>query len=67
VSLAELRAKYPLCDIWHVPVHIGPDAWCVKPKGSPIATHREDSPEALDKWLADRNGRADTVDTADEP
>ena len=57
--LEDLQARYPLCDVWRVPVLVGPDAWCCKPKGSPVATHREDSPEALGKWLADRDGRAD--------
>jgi hypothetical protein len=57
--LEKLQARGPLCDVWHVPVLVGPDAWCCKPKDSPVATHREDSLEALDKWLAGRNGRAD--------
>ena len=51
-QLAELQAKYPGWDVWKVPTYIGPTAWCVKPKGARIAVHREDSADALDKWLA---------------
>jgi hypothetical protein len=52
--LAGLRAGYPEWDVWHVRVLIGPDVWCCKPKGAPVATRQESSPDALEKWLGDQ-------------
>ena len=46
-QLAILRPNYPGWDIWVVRVLYGPDTWCARPKGSPIATINTDSPEHL--------------------
>lgn len=52
--LAELQAKYPAWDIWHVRALYGPGAWCVKPADTRIATHQEDSADELDEWLSEQ-------------
>jgi hypothetical protein len=54
-KLATLQAKHgDKWDVWKVPRTLGPTAWCVKPKGAQIATHNEDSAEALDTWLREQ-------------
>lgn len=45
---ARLSELFPDWDIWFVPVYLGPDAWCAKPKGSPIATINAHSPDELE-------------------
>ena len=46
-QLAILRPNYPDWDLWVVHAVYGPDTWCARPKGSPIATINTDSPEHL--------------------
>ena len=46
-ALTALQPNYPGWEIWVVRHHMGPDAWCARPKGSPVATINTDSPEQL--------------------
>lgn len=43
-----LRRLFQDWDIWYVPRYLGPDTWCAKPKGSPVATINSDSPDELE-------------------
>ncbi len=53
-QLALLRPRYPGWDLWVVRVLYGPDTWCARPKGSPIATINTDSPEHLVEEIAEQ-------------
>jgi hypothetical protein len=48
VQLARLKARYPDWDIWHVPVFMGPDIWCARVKGEPVARFKAASPDELE-------------------
>jgi hypothetical protein len=52
-QLAMLRVKYPAWEIWYVRRVYGPDVWCAKRKGQPVATINTDSPEELVRKIAD--------------
>ncbi len=60
-----LRPNYPDWDIWVVTVLYGPDTWCARPKGHPIATVNADSPEHLIEDIA-RQSRASLAETERE-
>ena len=47
-QLARLRERYRDWDIWYVPVFMGPDTWCARPKGAPVATINAGSPDELE-------------------
>lgn len=47
-QLETLRGNFPDWDIWHVRIVYGPDVWCAKPKGDPVATINAWSPDELE-------------------
>ncbi len=53
-----LRPRYPDWDVWVVHAVYGPDTWCARPKGSPIATINTDSPEHLVEEIAEQEAAA---------
>jgi len=50
-----LSGRYPGWDIWYVPVYMGSDFWCAKPKGHPVSTIVRDSPEELVEAIGEQS------------
>ena len=45
---ALLTERWPDWDIWVVPVYMGPDTWCARVKGEPVARFNAGSPDELE-------------------
>ena len=56
-QLETLRQRYPEWDLWVVPVFMGPDTWCAKPKGTEIATINTHFPEELVEAIGEQSPR----------
>ncbi len=52
-QLALLRPRYPGWQIWVVHAVYGPDTWCARPAGHPVAVINAHSPEELVKAIAE--------------
>lgn len=46
---------FPGWDIWYVPVYLGPDTWCAKPEGHPVATINRDSAGLLAEAIREQS------------
>jgi hypothetical protein len=58
VQLRGLQATYINWDIWTVPIYMPRGThWCARPKGAPVATVNEDSPENLIKAIAEQESQ----------
>lgn len=53
---AMLRSYYPELDIWYVPLYVGGQAWCAKPKGERCSTIQVSTPEELVAAIAAAQG-----------